>query len=294
MKFNKSEKFCMKIFEVFGLQNFNVTKLNEENFEDRGTLCRFWIMLIRLSVILTTIFFVSFNLYDAEVVEGKMNPLMGLLMLSIEVAWIIMMFVITLGMFFSTKKLKQFYMNYFSILKIIRDELSFLDCDAILSIEKKPNNLLRFSIIFLALTILFFAGIGVYKGREYLLVDTYLGPNLLVYITVFHFVFLVDLANHCLVILIEIVDEMGIGFIVPSENNDLLPMRMIEDKIRRVVKTCRRIYNLIYENCEIINEIYGKFLVLINFIFVASITLYGYLIYVKIIQGSDNESLIGA
>lgn len=295
IKFTKGEKICMKFFEILGVQNFDVTKINGENFQDRGTLCRFCIMLIRLSVILTTIFFATISMYDVEATDGKANQLMGLLILSVQLAMVTMMFVINFGFFLSTRKLKLFYINLFEVINSVRDELSFLNCDAILSVKKKPNCVLIFAIFFTILSILHFKSVLThsYKGKEYVLIATYFAPNLFYMAAIFQYIFLINLTNQNLVCLVEIVNEIRIGFYVAKGNNDLLPTRMIEDKILRALKTCRRIYNLIYENSQLINEFHGIFLILMIFIFVASGTSYGYIIYVKIINNSDTLILLG-
>lgn len=284
--FQTEFNFFVKLFEIYGFQHFNASKLSDKNVNEKPSKIRFGFMLIRLFTMIFLIIAFIIN-FASKRNAIYLNPLTKLFQIVLIFVMISFGICSILESYISACKVKQLYMNFSKILFIMTNVLKI----SINFSQWKKKLYLKFTAFSIVVTVLYFGPLRNYKGRELVLVLGYL-PNTIVVIIFLQYFFCVSFVNNSVQNLIIYIkkmqhkDEMRAKEVWHSKHVQMFECDKIEN-----LQTCERIYNLISECVELINESFGLTALLMIYLMLITVTMSGYRLFVPFFEGKSFDSV---
>lgn len=280
---NKELNLIQIFFEITGLQYFSYSKLSAENVNNRPSVIQFFIMIFRLSA---KVIFIGFFLTDMRQRSEITNVLMSAIQLAMDIGMILMICSSVLSAYFTTRKIKKFYLIFNDILHLINQNFS-----SPLDLTKFTRlNYLRFVMIWLSFTGLFILASDFGKSDVFFFLS-YI-PFLYLILMILHFIFFVELINRALSQLSESVQELApSGRSMHSRRTILSSFGDSTTENIRKLKIIRRIYIKIYDCASLLNGSFGITNVFILLVVVIASTVSGYKILIRVIEGKGMEIL---
>ena len=288
------------ILQFFGLFYFSVAKLNPENqkkFPSRKYTIYFAILLIILVGLSIYIFYLLF-LASSNEDNSKILVKDKFLRSMIYISLLLVISVCLIQSFVSTPSTKKFFLNCVKITNIsICDFGHFNDYRVIR--RSFIKNVINYFIIFVFLPDIWSQLYNKFNN-ELLNFKTYLIfflPILLMRMSILKFLLLVKIVNLQLDMIYNLIEEVFEPPKVHLNNprsyiKTLKCNKSLEVQMRLKFINIRRIYNIIFENTELINQIMGITMITLFAIMVISITISGYNIILAA-AGSEVSANLG-
>lgn len=281
---DKELNFIQLFFEIFGLQYFSFTKLSDENVNKRPSVIQFFIMIIRLAV--KVVFIVFFLVDMRRRSEIMTNVLMSALQLAMDIGVVLVICSSVLSSYFTTRKIKKFYLIFNDILYMINGNFS-----SQFQLKRfKKLIYFRLVMIWLSFSGLFYVAADFGKSDIFFCLSYF--PLFYLVLISFHFIFFVELLNQALLALSESVQDFDtsnksmhfrrimLGRLVEKTSDDIRKMKII-----------RRTYNKIYDSASLVNDSFGLTILLILLVVVIASTVSGYKILICFIEGEGMKIL---
>jgi hypothetical protein len=290
-QFSKSDMICLKLFEVFGHQNFEAEDLSDNNLNESPSIIRLFLMISRLCSLLTIVFIFTFQMHQEEQPEiVKSNVLMRCIEMSVKFVTVFAIGYIIVTTFSSTQIIKQVYLNFKNNFNLIHNELSFIKVGERRNMNRRiSNTLIRFMFIFTIFSLCHFGNILSYE-KKYIKFFSYI-PNVMLAMTFFHYVFMITMLNQNLETITSVISEIGKNYWMSKKFKKIIPIKFAENQTMRIVKVSRRIFNNAYKSSILINKVYGLFLFLAIYGLVINLIFAGYFTY-SAISENDISSLL--
>lgn len=274
---NKLFNLLQVIFQILGLQCFTFSRIS---LNKHHSIINFFVMTLRL--IVNVILIIYFQ-RDMRKRSGITNVLMKVVQLVMDCGIVLLISISVITAYFSTKKIKKFYINCNEFVNLINQNLS--------TPVDMPNFIKSVFLRFLAVTIasaglIFVAGDFGKSGTFFFLSCI---PVLHLIMIIFHFTFFVDLINHSLSALSKSIndlcsDEQQLMFHRSIMLNEVRNSNDTFEVVRKL-KVVRCAYNKLHESASLINETFGLTIVFLLIIIVISTTISGYKILMCILEG---------
>lgn len=289
--FENEFSLILKIFEVFGLQNFGSDQIN---VREKPSKYRFIYMIIRMMIMVTLMIFYILRLQSKHNNDYSKNDLMIFIQRTMNIGMILSVILSIFQSYFATNELKKFYINSRKILCILNKDLN---------IDLNFNEIRRKIYIRLFFMCAIFTGFysisgDFYEYFELTFILSYI-PILFFIMTIFHYVFFVDITYHFLLAITKHMQLMSIENrvieIMTVDYNKIIPVKPVNnsDEKLRSLKLCRAIYNLIYESCSYINDSFGITILIMLMNIVIALTVSGYKIFIMVVENKEFHQFLG-
>lgn len=288
---------CAAIFQVIGHQYFSVKSLKPENRESKplfGYAIYFIILLFAITGQMVYLLTLASPENFKEQLSAK-NVIDYIVQQSIFFGSILVISIGIIQSFMTTQLTKKFYWNCFKISKLCLD-----DFQNIVDYRKIRACTFKY-LIFLVLYII--AAEAVYFCNLFFLNDPSLMlgifissvPMIFLHTNVLKFIFLLKLVNFHLETIFELFTELldppltiveNLIYVKPWNMNKL-------QGLKHKILNINRIYNVIYENAQIINRSMGVSILLITAINVVKILSSGYRIFLAFVGSFEVQKCTG-
>lgn len=275
------------------MQYFNSKNLDEKNLDEKLSIYRWLYMIVRLCIML---FLIGFHIEDMREQAEAKNILAFVIQGLLNIGMVLILCVSVLQCFFSTRKIKLFYLEVNQILKLIEENFrSSLDFKRI-----KINTFLRFSTLF-ALFTGFFILSADFTRFDYIFYLGYI-PIFFLILIIFHYIFFVDLTNQFIRFLTSIMheilknNEISVITIYGKKLSSAGSLNSVSNQqieITRKVKICRQIYNKVFDCSKLINQSFGLTILLMLSNVVIALTISGYRLFVVAVEKRGMNDLLG-
>lgn len=280
-------RFLMKMFEILGFQYFNKSQLSGENANKNPSKIRFSYFFIRC-VIGLGLYINYFWKFATKNYSTYVNIIVALaqslnLLLNFSIA-----FDNLFKSYFWTGKLKKIYLKINQCIKIIQNELG-AEFDIV-----KMKILINLSVIAFAVLQLFLYIVQVknYDFGFFTLALAFYG-RFYIFVLFIQYLFFASFINGFLAKTIKFLNENKTQEgLFRAETGKFAPLRMFETEKIILLKSCRKIYKILDELKNLINETFGLSVFIGNCMFIIAITLAGYRIFISYIERKEfNEQL---
>lgn len=286
---------CLKIFEIFGLQFFNTADLKNENCckENPSKRRSFYMIFILCSLTaLVGVFFV----FGEDVVDDDEKVTMNnVIMVAIEglmSAMFIAIIVVTIiESFVQSKRWKKFHKKNIKLLKEM-NQMGYDDVFGDFSKRSRRNTLIA---IFSFLVIHISVGI-VELNTDYvqMIAITIFAtlPMLFTLILTIRIILYVSMINQLLVKLTTIFKNQFTLTTKTKNENALSPVQTHMEPVKSLL-VIRHCYNLILENTNTLDDIWGLSLLCYSIAYVVTLTVSVYVFCVEWVDGLSFDEFIG-
>lgn len=287
---------CSTLFQLFGNQYFSVRTLtdgNQKNFPTLGYTIYFICAFILLTGDMASYSILASSEETKEMLTAK-TLLTLLVQHSMHFGLLIIIFVSLIQSYVSTPLTKKFFLNSIKIASISHYELSHpIDHQRI---RREVIRYFFFLILIYILSenILYFYERFFDESKSYAKTLVAFLPLIYLNTTSFKFIFHVKLVNFHLENVNELIKE---SFQSPSKLNEKVklvkPMKIQTDELSVKLQNLRKIYNIIFENSEIINRTLGKTIFTLLVAMVLAITSSGYRLFLSAVGRVSVEKIGG-
>lgn len=290
---------CLILFEYTGLQYFSLKSLTTDNAKNRPTFAR-TVLMLSLFVCINTLA-ICFIIRDHSIINGELTPknlIMYLIKHSMNAGFVSTLSVSLIESFVTTRSIKKFYLNSKEIALLCLSFKLFIDFKKI-SKNYWKRILLMLSFILAMHGSVMIAHVNNTSGILQMLFGVV--PVLLLMMTVYKFIFYVDVVNSQLRMLeklfedsfqydpIKIIDNVADVNLTQVKPSSSIFVDNSLNKLRIVWK----IYNLIYDNGNLINESIGMTALALLISLVICLTVSGYEMFVTIVGGRGLKNIPG-
>jgi hypothetical protein len=286
---------CSILFQLFGHQFFSVKTLSNENQKKFPSLT-YTIYFVFVFIVLTSqmIIFSSFAAEEIHVELSAKTALTSAVQHSMYIGLILIICVSLTESFSSTPLIKKFFLNCLTVAKMCQDEFN-----KPIDHRRIRGNVLRhflFIILFLVVSqnLLYIYEKYFNQPRAFFQTICAILPMTYLNTTGFKYVFYVKLVNFHLETIYEILPEM---FNSPKSLENILiikPQRTYKSTSFCIkIRNLRKMYNIVYENSQIINKAMGKTVLTIVTVMVIVITASGYRMFLTVVGKLPVEKLGG-
>lgn len=277
---------CSTLFQIFGHQYFSVRKLTHENQKDFPTLGYTIFFIFAFVVLLGQMvmfsFLESFS-YSQDKLTAK-TMLNLLVQHSMYIGLIVIIFVSLIQSFVSTPLTKKFFLNSIRIAGISHYDFGLPLARNHRRIRRETLRNFFFVILLYVVSenILYLYEKYFVESQSYLKNLISFLPLIYLNTTSFKFVFFVKLVNFHLENVNELINKIfGAPSKFVAKVKFVKPIKIQTDDLSAKLLKLRRIYNIIYENSEIINRTHGKTIFTVLFSLVLAITSSGYRLFLS-------------
>jgi hypothetical protein len=198
--------------------------------------------------------------------------------------------------FFTTKKLATIFDNFKKIFQITADD--FKISQNFHQIKRRFKINVTLMILFLLSTQIFLVAMESKSFESVLSLCCGTLPIIFVLLTVFKFVFYVQMINFELKMLSnlvegifqpqspKVIDELDLHLITVK------PHKFYDDVFKKFV-SAKKIYNILYENGSLLNESMGFTMLVLLIVLVITLTASGYQIFVILVGGNEERTIAG-
>lgn len=283
------------IFELMGLQYFSLKQLSKENQNDRPTVVRtiYMVVLLVLVSTLMLVFIWTNNNMAQEHITAK-NVLMFMVQNSMNVGLFLVVCTSLIQSFMSTRLVMKIYFNIKDMLHLYLQEFGDV-------VDFKKVRRASLKRVFTMLTFFFithgsttFISMKSYDDVVIMLIGAI--PLFFLLMVVFKFIFYVEMVNSQLKFLNEILMKVwtcqSTKFIdnIYFQVTKVKSVKTFEDPLRKL-RVLRRIYNIIHENGNLINDSNGLTILTMLVCLVAALTASGYEAFVIGVGGMSSDKL---
>lgn len=277
LKIEEDFSLLIKIFDVVGLQNFDSKDLSYENFHKTTSKCRFYFSLIRwiiTSCYVTCIIFEFMkNLMNSysNIVTDFARSIYGILLF-------LFIIVLSYQSISSTQKFMKTYFNLNKCLNIFQNELP-------IKVDLKPlkkSVYLQFFLLIFSLILYYFVQV---KQLNYSFLVKILGgiPSYIFAFSTIFYLFFIQLFNFLFSLIVKTLEEQSELYNTEVKIS-VITLRIYHDEQVNLVKSCRKVYEILIETKKLINEAFGLTVLISIFIIVISLTLSGYRTFILYIE----------
>lgn len=273
------------LFELTGVQYFKVMEVNADNQSEgpsvKRTIYMIFIMTLLTSLSITYTYIATTMKEQTESELSIKTILQITLNHALNVSFVLIMFTGVLESFTSTKSSKKFIMNIVNIGEIVEDNFQ---CDTSFDEFARRVKIRRFFCLSYFALFQILASFIYYRSKIVFLQKSILGlfPIFFLVIITLRIVFNINLVNYSLELLKKIIIEMKTRNANEQDRN-----------ISSHIISCRKIYNKIYENCEIINNSFGFTIFFLVCGFVTVLIVTGYELLLMITSKYEIEEFVG-
>lgn len=285
---------CAGIFQIFGHQYFSLKTLTAKNQSESPTLTRKLFFAFNL-VLFTSLmgafaFFISDKSSDDQLIAKNIISIAA--KYSVYLGLVLMIWVALVHDYVATRQTKSFYLNCIHIADICERDFNH-------AIE---HRLLRNSTFKFLFSIGFANIFGEFvynslldepKSAVQMLFTV--SPLLLLNTIILKFVFFVKLVN----LHLETICKLLRKIYRPSEDSEVFVgisvMPVQDDSNDKIYKlrNLRKIYNVVAENANIINQVMGVTILLMVSVKISVITTYGYGLFLAMLGNTTIEKSVG-
>lgn len=283
------------MLELTGLQYFSLKTISKENFKQRPSVLRLVQMLFLLTVITSSvvIFIISDHSHYAARLSAK-NVMMYAIQHSMNINLVLVAGSCLVQSFVSTRSTKKIFLNLREI-----SELCFRDFKVPFDfVALKRASWKRFFFMIIGFSIMHGALALNYSKQPDVMLQIAFGtlPMLFLNFVSMKFIFYVNLVNFELNLLghlmknifkpktLRVYDLISVKTLISVDPHNV--------KLRKL-QTARKIYNLIYETGNLVNDSNGLTVLIFLTSFVIALTASGYEIFVIIIGDLETEKIAG-
>lgn len=284
LHFEKEFGVFLNIFEFIGLQNFSVNQLN---LLESPSACRFLYMIIRMCIMCLLMVFYIIGVSEKS--GNHSNVLMTFIQGTMNLGMILAICISFLQSYFSSSKIKKYFLNFKEILNIMHNEL-LIDLDFV---KIRRRIYVRLFVLWLTFTGFYFMSGEYNSGHEDLtiLFLSYI-PIMFVVLIIFHYIFFVDLINQLLELITNFMLQMNVPRFINTQTIDGKPIKTVKtvddfNENFRKIETCRYVYNKVYENGSLVNGSFGMTILLIFLNIVIALTVSGYKIFILVVGNKE-------
>lgn len=287
----------MIIFEISGLHYFSLKNPKEHEISKKPSYVRslYMIFVLVIYTSLMAIYIFTDENFSEHKVTAK-TVLTYTIQHSMKIGLFLVIFSSVLQSFFSTKKLVTIFENLRKIFQITSDD--FKVTQNLLKIKKRFKINVTLMVLFLASTQIFLFVMESKSIENFLLLCCGTLPIIFVLLTVFKFVFYVQMINHELKMLRNLVE--GIFQVQSPKVINRLDLHLVSvkpqifyDDVFKKFVSAKKIYNILYDNGCLLNESMGFTMLVLLIVLVITLTASGYQIFVILVGGNENRTIAG-
>lgn len=242
------------VLEVAGLQYFSLKRLTKLNIDERPSVARVTYVIVISAVFLSMVVFGLAQSNNISKKVEKTSPTHNILMAAASsLQWWgrIINFVLTVvHSYITSRKVKKFFLNSREVIQLLIQEFNHvMDLDQINNSAWK-----RFGIMTFVTCFCFF--FFLYDQRDLssfaMIVFVTLPTHVFILITVYKFLFFVDLVNQQMKDLNFVLVKL-----IPREDSKITSEMRLTNGLLTKLKTARRIFSLIHKNGVLVNTTNG-------------------------------------
>lgn len=281
IKIEENFSFLMKIFEIIGFQNLNPRDLSTDKVQKSRSSSDLAFLFI-LHLCRTTIYSFLASLLAFNFLSNQQSSYTNIVInfaQSIETLLIFSLLInVVVRGIFSTEKFKKIYIKLNKCLKIIQDEIH---------VEIRMKKLRKY--VYLQLLVLLTFQIIIYLIQvqnfmhEIFIVLLGIIPLFLSLFIVINYLFFVQLFNFVFSIVVNTLKDQS-KFEPDQIVTNFKIVRIHETEQIKLVKSCRKIYEILNDTKKLINEVFGLTIFFLISISVIGLTLSGYRIFIAYIE----------
>lgn len=285
------------LFEMFGLQYFSLKSLKDHGVPQKLPYLRaiYMIFLIFLYTSLMAIYVFTDESFLDRRVTAK-TVLTYTIQHSMKIGLFLVIFSSVLQSFLSTKKLATIFENFRKVFEITSEDFNVTQ--NFIKIKQRFKINVTLMIIFLLSTQVFLIVMDTKSFEEFIFLCCGTLPIIFVLLTVFKFVFYVQMINHELKMLSNLVEgifRLQSPKIIEQLDLHLIsvkPHRFYDDVFKKFV-SAKKIYNILYENGSLLNGSMGFTMLVLLIVLVITLTASGYQIFVILVGGTEEKTIAG-
>jgi hypothetical protein len=285
------------LFEVLGLQYFSLKQLKDENDAKRPAFVRaIYLLVLSIFLLCVSCFFVYSDREGFSTNVTAKTFLTYAIDNSMNVGMLFVLISSTVQAFFTTKKIKNLYINNRKIVQMIASDydlrINFK------SIHKTVKRYLAIVGLYFLLShglILIASASSMQKFLVYV-IGTF--PMFFLMMSVFKFVFYVEMVNRQIEILTSLIKSIFQEHPLKSLEQlhlhltSIKYMRLADNVFKKFV-SAKKQYNVLYENAGLINESMGLTILILLIVLVITLTSSGYQVFVILVGGKSLDKLPG-
>lgn len=264
-----------RLLKIIDVQYFDLREVKSNNVNEKPEKIRFALMLAKFVLIIVLL---GINMNDFEKRTAIGSSLISFLKSFYEICFIFLLTSCIVQPYIATRKIKKIYMNFSEILNLL-DECFSIKFDFI---SFRRRFFKRFIFIYSVFLSSFVISDDIFKTLQFYLIFT-LYPLSLILFFIISYIFFVDLFNQLLNLLIATLKK-----IFREKANE----KCSEKKIFELT-ICRQIFNKIIDCGLILNESFGFVMLLVFIIWIMTMTLIGYKLFVSTIDKREGETFYG-
>lgn len=273
-----------RFFEILGIHYFQPKDVDENNIEKKPSSAKFSLVIARL------MFFV---ILSAQVAITNSRPKITNLLLSSmqivdDLVTALLFLTALLETYLGTTNVKRIYFNLNKL-----QTLYLYGFSTVIDYKRiEKRNLICLSFVTIFVLGLSTAASIVQKNVSTIL--SFIGIYFLISFTYF-LMFLINLVNIQLQLLIKSLQNMSLNQSLDSkvEDTNIKSNRTNSRIILSKIQTARQIYNLIHHCGNLVNQSFGFSLLLCILVIVISETLYGFRVFMLILEKNQGNLLLG-
>lgn len=287
---------CVAIFELLGLQYFRLKNLTPENFNHKPSFARTSYVLVIIAVL--SVFLLFYIKTDKTATPDKLTAKSAMLYAvhhSMNFSLMCVVWTNIIQSYRTTFTVKRIYLNIRKLSLILAQEFNMLINFKL--IKKLVWRRLAIILIFFATCHCTTAYTKYETLEKFIQMNVGAFPVLFLLMTVYKFVFYVDMINKQLLLCEMILKKLFVTqpiTIIDDVHLRVTPVKPFRynDVTRKIIAT-RKIYNIIAANAKMINQSFGACNLALIASLVVTLTAAGYQMFVVIIGGLSMAHLAG-